>query len=253
VFEGQFKFDAGGKLSLNFGLYSGTYFAGGWSDSGWGRGQGTAKPFLKRLYLAARPLEGVEFQYGGLGILKGQTSAITGYADDGYVTGQRLVVERPDKLFFDQVAVTYAYLGDIFAPDMSKRYHRLRQSNFHQFLVSKKLGKRALASADYTFHNGAETLRQAISINTKELHVIDSFRFENYQRIDVNPAYGFAVLGERQVFKRLTLGGGFAQVDRHFGPYNADAFFDGRRVIVSSNIVLNVNQGFKSQTRESNK
>src|SRR5205823_10201419 len=117
------------------------------------------------------------------------------------------------KLFFDEVSITYAYLGDLNTPNLNKRYHRLQQSNYHQFLVDKKIGKRAAVSADYTFESGRETLRQAVKLNLPELRVVETIRFENYQRTDVNPAYGFALYGEKTVSGGLVLGGGYARID----------------------------------------
>jgi len=244
---GRFKFDPAGKVAINAGLLSGSNFAGGWNDTGLGgRGRGSANIYLKQLYLSVQPVKGLEFQYGSFGVLKGESTDITSYANPGYLVGERVIVERPQDLFFDQIAVTYAYLGDYFTPNVNKRYHRLKQSNYHQFLVSKKIGNRAVVSTDYTFQDGAETMREAVSINAKELRVIDTFRFENYQRTDVNSAYGFAVSGEKKLFNRLTLGGGFAQVDRNFGPFNSDAFFDGRRVFVSGHVEISPEFGIST-------
>ena len=238
VIEGKFKFDRSEKFTLNFGISSGENFAAEWNNTGWGGDHGSANLYLKRLYLAAMPVKGVEVQYGSFGFLKGESTAITSYADDGYVIGERIVIERPEKLFFDQVAVTYGYFGDYSTPNINKRYHRLKRSNYHQFLVGKKVGQRAAVSVDYTFQEGAETMREAVNLQVKELRVIDTLRVENYQRVDVDPASGFAVTGAKHLSKRLTVGGGFAQVDRHFGLYNSDAFFEGRRVFVSSTIEL---------------
>ncbi|HKX30093.1 MAG TPA: hypothetical protein VJ302_20560 [Blastocatellia bacterium] len=237
LFEGRFKFDPAGRLALHAGVFTGNNFAGGWNDTGLGkRTRGSANLYLKQLYLSAEPIHGVEIDYGGLGILNGESSGITGYAGDGYLVGERLVVRRPENLFFDQIAVTYAYLGDYFTPNLNKRYHRLKQSNYHQFLIGKKIGNRAAVSGEYTFQEGRETLRQAIRIKTPELRFLDTVRFENYQRTDVQAAYGFALAGEKKLFHRLTLGGGITQVDRNFGPFNDDAFFDGRRFFVSSEL-----------------
>ena len=77
-------------------------------------------------------------------------------------------------------------------------------------------------------------MREAIRVNTRELRFIDSFRLENYQRLDVNPDYGFAMGGEKTLWRRLTLGGGYAQIDRHYGNFNDDAFFNGKRLYMST-------------------
>jgi len=239
VFKGRFKFDGEGRYSINAGLFSGRTFTGTWENTGLGIGQGQTNLALKQLYLAAQPIKGVEFQYGGLYLVRGESSEITTYDEDGYIVGERISLRRPDKLFFDEVSVTYAYLGDLNTPNLNKRYHRLKQSNYHQFLVGKKIGQRAAVSADYTFQSGRETLRQAVKLSLPELRVVDAIRFENYQRVDARPDYGFALSGEKTIAKRLTLGGGYAQIDPHYGSgLNADRFDIGRRVFLSGSFQL---------------
>lgn len=227
---GKFKFDSKGKVSLNFWVNSGPRFTAGWNESNIGPRKGKVNLYLKHLFLSAQPIKGVEFQYGSFDFLRGQHTEITTYNNDGYLMGERVIIKRPKELFFDEMAVTYGYFGDLNTTNINKRYHRLRQSNYHQFLLSKQLGKRAAASFDYTFVNGAETLRQALKINTKEVKLADSLRFENYQRVDVNPAYGFSLLAEKAVTKKLTVTYGYTQIDRRYGNVNADKVFTGKHL-----------------------
>jgi hypothetical protein len=183
-------------------------------------------------------VKSVEVQYGGFGVMRGESSGITSYGGSIYLVGQRVILRKPKKLFFDEVAVTYAYLGDYNKPNVFKRLHRLNESNYHQFLVSKQMGKRAVVSADYTFQSGAETMREAIRVNVKELRVIDWVRFETYQRMDVNRDSGFAVYGEKAITKRFTMSGGFASIDRKYGGLNADNFDIGKRVYMTTGFAL---------------
>lgn len=229
VFKGRFKFDREGRFSLTAGVGTGNSFIGSYINTGIGRGHGATNLYLKQLYFAARPIEGFEVQAGGLYLTRGESTEVTSYDDDGFITGYRFSLRRPRNAFFNEVSVTYGYLGDVTTPDLRKRFHRLKQSNYHQFLVAKTFGRRAQFSADYTFHSGVETLRQAARVMTKELKVIDSIRFENYQRVDVNPAYGFAVRGEKTIGKFSTYGG-FTSVDRRNGTLNADRIGPGKRV-----------------------
>jgi hypothetical protein len=235
---GRFKFDARGKVSLNFWLNSGRRFTAGWNETSAGPRRGNVNLYLKYLYLAVQPFKGVEVQAGGFDFVRGQHTEITTYNNDGYLTGHRLWLKRPQELFFDEIAVTYAYFGDLNMPNINKRYHRLKQSNYHQFLVSKNIGKRAAVSADYTFVAGAETLRQAIKFNTKELKVADALRFENYQRVDVNSAYGFALLAEKAVTKKLSVTYGYTQIDRAYGNVNADKVFTGKHLYLLGSYAL---------------
>jgi hypothetical protein len=230
VFRGRFKFDPEGRYSINALVGSGNQFIGSWDNTGAGTGQPQANLYLKQVYFSAKPLAGVELQYGGFGLLRGESSEITTYDNDGYILGERVIVKAPKKLFFDEIDVTYAYLGDINTPNINKRYYRLKQSNYHQFLVSKKFGQRVAASADYTFQSGVETLRQAVNLDLHEARVIDSLRFEDYQRLDVHPAFGFNLTGEKHLGKRFTLSGGYAHIDRFYGTLNADRFAFGHRI-----------------------
>jgi len=204
-FQARFKFDEQGNYSLNAGLFSGRNFIATWNNTGWGTGAAQSNLALKQLYFSAKPVKGLELQYGGLYILRGESTEITSYDEDGYIVGERVSLKRPEKFFFDEISITYAYLGDLNTPNLNQRYHRLKQSNYHQFLVEKKTGKRAAISADYTFQAGRETLREAIKVNTAELRVFDFIRFENYQRTKIRPDYGFALFGEKTLFQRLRL------------------------------------------------
>ena len=229
-FAGKFKFDSQVKVSLNFWVNSGPRFTAGWNESAIGPRQGKVNLYLKHLFLAVQPIKGLEFQYGSFDFLRGQHSEITTYNNDGYLMGQRVIIKRPKELFFDEMAATFGYFGDLNTTNINKRYYRLKQANYHQFLVSKNIGKRAAVSFDYTFVSGAETLRQALKINTKEIKLADSVRFENYQRLDVNAAYGFALLGEKAVTKKLTVTYGYTHIDRRYGNVNADKVFTGKHL-----------------------
>jgi hypothetical protein len=238
IFRGRFKFDAAGRYSFNASVSSGNQFIGSWNNTGGGAGNATTNLYLKHLYVSARPFAGVEIQCGGLGLLRGESSEITTYDNDGYIMGERVSVKSPKRLFFDEIAVTHAYFGELNTPDINKRYHRLKQSNYHQFLVSKKFGARVATSADYTFQAGMETLRQAVKLDLHEARLIDSLRFEDYERLDVHPAYGFALVGERRVTNRFTLTGGYAHTDRFYGGLNADRFNFGHRVFLLGSYAL---------------
>lgn len=104
--------------------------------------------------------------------------------------------------------------------------------------MSKKFGERVAASADYTFQDGAEILRQAVKLDLHEARLIDTLRFENYERLDVHPAYGFALTGEKQVTKRFKLTGGYARIDRFYGGLNSSRFNFGHRVFLFSSYAL---------------
>jgi hypothetical protein len=239
TFQGRFKFDGAGNYSVTAQVSTGKTFTAGWDNFEYGTGRATTNVYLRHLFFTARPARGVELHVGGFDMLRGAATEITTYNNDAYMVGERLSVRRPNELFFDEISVTYGYLGDFNQPNLNKRYHRLKQSNYHQFLVGKKIGRRATVSADYSFYEGVETLRQAVKVSTKELRVLDAVTFENYQRVDVKPDYGFALHGEKTLRRRLTVTGGFTQIDPHYPSINADRFFQGRHLFFTTNFAIN--------------
>ena len=238
IFRGRLRLDNRGRYSINAGVASGRSFTGGWNSTSWGTGKPVSNHYLKQLYFSGLPAPGIEFQYGGLYLLRGESTEITTYDNDGYIVGQRLSLKRPGELFFDEVSVTYGYLGDETQPNLNKRFHRLKHSNYHQWLVVKKLGSRAGLSAEYTFNDGVETLRQAVRVLTPELRIVDLLRFENYQRTDVHPDFGFAIVAEKTLRRRLTIGGGYGDIDRDYGGLNADRWVSGRRLFATAAFVV---------------
>jgi hypothetical protein len=238
-FRGRFKFDRQGNYSINAGVFTGNGFVVGFNDTGIGTGTGTANLYLKQLYFSARPIRGVEAQYGGLYFNRGESTEITTYDNDGYLVGERILIQRPKQFFFDEISATYGFLGDLSTSNINKRWHGLKESNYHQFLVSKKIDERAAVSADYTFQSGIDTLRQALRVNTPEFKVFDFFRVEVYERVKTNPEAGLAAYAEKTLLKKkLTVGGGYADIDRFYGGLNADRFNIGRRVFVNSSYRL---------------
>jgi hypothetical protein len=136
------------------------------------------------------------------------------------------------------VTVTSAYLGDFAKPGVNKRFNRMDEANYQQVLVVKKLGARATASADFTTAARAETLRQAVSVDVKETKVLDRVRLELYERYDPVPDMGFAVSGEKALWKRLALGGGFMSVDPKADFINGDRYGKGNRVFATGTVTI---------------
>jgi hypothetical protein len=234
--KGRFKFDRAGKVSLHAGVFSGRSFFGGWNSSGWGASRAVSNVYLKELSLSVKPTRGVELQYGSLDFRHGEATEVTAYDYDGYVTGQRITLARPDQLYFDEISYTAGYLGDFNTPNVNKRFHRLRQVNFHHVVVSKRFGERVRASADYASEAGVDVFRQAVKIHLPKAKLIDSLLFENYERAGKLSGYGFNVYGEKKLHQRVTLGGGFASIDRT--GVNADRFVQGQRMYLNSLVTL---------------
>ena len=239
TFQGRFKFDRQGNFSLTARVQSGNRFTAAWNNFSYGTGKFATNLYLKHWFFTARPLKGVEYSLGGFDVLRGQGTEISTYDNDAYVTGQRLVIKRPQELWFDEAAVTFGYLGDLTTPNLNKRYHRLKQYNYHQFMVSKNFNAHLAGSADYTFVGGVETLHQAVKLKAPTLKFLDSVTFEAYERLDVNPAVGFAAHGEKTLRHRVTVEGGYADIDRRLLPtLNADRLFTGQHVFLNNTLTL---------------
>lgn len=255
IVDGKFKFDELGKYGVVFHASTGKYFNWAYADfMGGGNGQGLALEYAKatplqlaaidaylpaahpsggwsfyvrRLYLDAEPVSGLELQFGSLDINRGAASEITTYDNDGYVTGERVLIKRPQQLFFDEISLTNAYFGDLYTPNFFARGERFTQGNYHQFLLRKEIARRIHASVDYTWQDASNTYREDAEFRIPESKVLDSVRAEFYERSneiafrnvdDLAPGgKGFAITGAKRLNTRLSLEGGIAEIDPHQG------------------------------------
>jgi hypothetical protein len=219
IIEGRVKLDERGKYAIAFHASSGKYFnwayadfIGGGNKQAFALSQASATHaekikfgraetvdaanylasqasggwsfYVRQLYADLEPIEGIEFQGGGLDINRGAASEVTTYDYDGYITGERLLIKRPKQLFLDEISVTYAYLGDVFKPNLFARLDTFEHSDYHQFLLRKHFGKRVDASFDYTWQNAANMLHEDALVNVKESRLVDSVRVEYYERLN---------------------------------------------------------------------
>jgi hypothetical protein len=228
----RIKFDPAAKYSLHFGLFTGARFTSGWNNTAWGLGDAQKNLAFKTLYASAVPWTGIEAQYGSLYIIKGESTEITSYDEDGYIIGERVSVKRPKQLYLDEISATVAYL----APDpreipISKRTKYLNDTpNYRQFLIDKKFGKRAGVSTDFTYAAGARTWRQGLNLKTPELRAVDTIILELYQRVNLTPQQGFAITLDKAVHRKVSVNWGYASIDPAYGILNSDRFQIGNRV-----------------------
>jgi hypothetical protein len=230
--RGRFKFDQAGKYSVVTLFETGNSYTAGWNNTGLGTGDPQPDIFPKQLYFDARPIKQIEIQFGGIGINSGENTEITAYDNDSYLTGERIVVRGPKQFWFDEISLTNGYVGDFNRPNVFRRLKHLDRSNYHQFLVRKKINKRVSFSADYTFDEGVDTLRQAVKVNVPKLKFVDGFVYENYERIDPNAGYGFALIGDKRINRRLSFTGGFVKISHQM--LNSDRFPRGERLYFSA-------------------
>jgi hypothetical protein len=226
--RGRFKFDPKGKYSVVGAIATGNNIGGGWNNTGWGTGDVQAEFYVKQLYFEAKPIKPLAIQFGGIAPNNGENTEITGYDNDVYLMGERVSVRDAKRFYFDEISATNGFLGDPTRPNVFRRFKRLDESNYHQFLIRKNIGKRASFSADYTFDSGTDTLRQAVKLNVPELKVVDSLRFENYERLDPRPGYGFGLTGEKKVTPKLSLIGGVTKISHTV--LNGDRYPRGTRL-----------------------
>ena len=237
--KARVKVDRSGAYAVNIGLGTGDQFVRGWNNTAYGTPNGfTSNLFVKLLFGSAAPVKGLEIQAGGLGIVKGESTEITSYDNDGYIVGERISVKQPRTLHVDELSITVAYFGDSKTASLWPRFRRLGEVNYYQVLATKRFGSRLASSADVTTVAGATTVRSGLKLNTPGLRQLDSIRFEHYGRFNDDPAYGFSLAGERAVAKWLTLSAGWADIDQNDGGLNSDRFGVGRRWFTIETITL---------------
>lgn len=235
AFGFRFRFDREGKYSLNMAAGSGSGFTSSWDSLGIGS-DGSSNLNFREFYLSLKPGKELTLQYGGIAMVRGVGTEITTYDNDAYLMGARVSIKSPQRFFFDEITGTLAHVSDLNEPDVFRRFDRLNEANYHQVLVTKKIGKRATIGGEYASLSGIATLRQAILVKVPEAVIIDAVRFENYQRVEGRKDYGFAIQADKRVHKTLALSGGFADIDRHYGGLNGDRFNKGKRLFALAKI-----------------
>jgi hypothetical protein len=228
-FKGQLLLSSKGHLYLNAVLGTGNRFNRGNNPSGIGSAEPITNLYLRQLSLSASPWRPLELQYGGLGLVRGESTSITSYNDNGYIVGQRMLVHDRERLFFDEIAVTGGFLGDLDTPNVFRRLPHLDRLNYGQFLVRKTLAPGAFLSADYTYDREVQTLRQAVRWNLKANRWIDTLIYEQYERINRHQAFGFSIQGQKQLTAKIRVTGAFVDIDRYFGNLNSERLGSGRR------------------------
>jgi hypothetical protein len=229
-FSWSFKFDPKGNYKLNFAAATGKGFVGSWNNTGIGHDPFVRKFFLRQLSLDATPLRGLELQYGGLGTVRGDWTDITDLNNNGFLMGERIRIRRPDKFFFDEISLTGAALTDIDNPNVFDRFRRLDKLNYYQCFVIKRIRENVSLSAGYDSYYGVDLLHQAVNITIHNLRVADTILFENYERINNMPAWGFGLTFQKTLFSRWFLSGGVSSVERYFVPLNSERLGRGHKI-----------------------
>jgi hypothetical protein len=225
-----FLVDRQHRYSVQMFAGTGGTFTGSWDPLGPGTGKGSWDPNVRQLYVSATPVSGATFEYGGLGLLRGEATEMTTWDNDGFITGERATLRRPHELFLDEISVTAGFLGDLGTPDVFRRFDRLDDHNYTQVLLAKGIAPRLGASAEWTSFGGISTIREAFHVTTRSWTPIDAVRVELYQRVEGTRGSGYALSAERTVTRAVAISGGYADIDEHNGGLNGDRFGSGRHV-----------------------
>lgn len=246
--RGALKLDAAGRYTVQSSLGTGSSFTGSWDLTGVGTGKPTWDFGVRRLFLQAVPTNGLELAAGSFDAIRGENTEITAFDNDAYLEGYRASVKRPTSLYVDDLSVTIGFLGDLTEPNVFDRFHRLGDHNYSQVLASKRFSlagnagrgkKDELAiSIDWSSLEGVDTFRQAARVTSTALQVVDSVRFEQYWRVSDIEGYGFAIVAEKMLHRRLTASGGFSHIDRLFPPLNGDRYGRGNRWLAETRLAI---------------
>jgi hypothetical protein len=241
-FKVRVKVDAQGRFGVNVGLFTGGTFTAGWNNTGVGAGPRDYNLSVKQLFVDAQPITGITGSVGSLYFWRGEATEITTFDNDGYLTGERLSIKRPRELFFDEIQVTRAFVGDISTPSVFRRSNRIDEANYWQYAIAKSLGRRVGTSLEYDVYNHADIIRGAVRVRLPVPVV--TLRVEGYRRVTKNAAGGIAVSGERAVTKRVTMIAGYGTIDPHFGALNGERYGIGRHVFSTGTLAVSPELGF---------
>jgi opacity protein-like surface antigen len=237
--KGAFKFDGAGRYTLQTLIGTGNSFTGSWDPTGVGTGAPTWDLHVRRLYAQAIPARGLELSAGSFDVLRGEVTEIVSYDNDAFMQGYRVSLKRPRQLFVDEISVTAGYLGDENTPNVFRRFKWMDDHNYTQALVAKRIGPDLSVSFDWTTRLGVSTAREGIKIGTKRLGgVVDDVRLELYQRVDAPEGQGWAFTANRVLSRRVTVNGGFADIDKDLPAFNGDRYLRGTRVFTGGAITI---------------
>jgi hypothetical protein len=237
AFRARFHIDRDRRFTIDVGAFSGSSFTSSWDATGLGTGRPNGDMFVKQLYASIKPASAFDVQLGGLYLARGESTEITSYDDDGYLTGERIAVRRPGRLYFDEVSITGGALDPEASPGVIGRLHLLGRPNYWQAQVVKHVASQVSASADFTDVAGAQTARAAVAFRFVPGTPLSAIRYEQYRRLTHQPASGWALTAERQL-TGLRLQAGYADIDAAYGGLNGDRYQRGRRLFTIATIPI---------------
>src|SRR5262249_28288674 len=216
--------DAEKRYTLNFGIFSGTAFIITWNNLGVGNDTTfVGKTYFRQLYGSAEPIKGLELQYGGLYLNRGEGDEWATYDDDGYVAGARVSIRRPKALYLDEITVTRAGIGPQAQPNLFDRGDQFTHPDYTQVLGLKHFTPVVSGSLEYNRQPGSDLVRGAVTLRLPAAAPVRAIRYEQYHRFatDEIPAEdgatkesgsGFGLWAERPVTKYARVQGGYVSI-----------------------------------------
>jgi len=230
VLRGRVKLDPDARVAVGFTVQSGAGFPSSWNNTGLGTGDRHSSIFLKHLFADVTPVRGVEVQYGGLGLTRGENTEMTAYDNDGYIVGGRASLRRPKDVYLDEISVTIAYLGDLTTSNVFTRFEHLDRHNFTQVLVAKRLNAHVQASTDYVDDDLEGGVWRGAGRFTLGARVIDSLRVEYAVRVTDAPHDTAAGVTGEKTIGHVLLFAGVSHVGRTMSVLNGDRYARGTHI-----------------------
>ena len=208
--------DPAARYTINLAAFSGNQFVSSWNNTGGGVGTFAHDFNIRQLFVAAEPVPGLEFQVGGLTLVRGENSEVTSYDNDAYIVGERVTVRRAEGTL-SQVVATVGHIGDYRTPNVFRRLDAMDDVNYGQVLLGARVGPSASVSADYTYEDGRDILREAATIRVPEAALpLTAIKIEAYQRVSDVTGHGFNVSGDVRLTPAFTVTAGVAHIDRNY-------------------------------------
>ena len=184
--RGQFQLGARlrlekrGRFTISAAASTGASFKSGWNHTPIGSQAAASRVYVKQVFATATPVPAVQVQVGSFAPYRGQATEMTSFDNDGYISGARILLKAPARLWFQELAVTRAYLGDLQHPSAFDRLHRLDEANYGQLAAVRRVGTTSMSVeiADYpamTTLGGALQTRAVPGLSAVRLELTRSF------------------------------------------------------------------------------
>ena len=133
------------------------------------------------------------------------------------------------------MVATVGHIGDYGTPNVFRRLDAMADLNYGQVLLGARVGPRVNVSADYTYEDGRDIIREGATIRVPgKAAPLTSIKLEAYQRVSDEAGQGFNVSGDLRLSRALTVTAGVTHIDQNYvipgymSP-NADRYERGTR------------------------